>query len=330
MPAPCSLGLLNQAGERFLHRHMPASPEPLLQAMAPAREALVVCVAGLFTWSWLADLCAREGRPGVLGPARSMQAIHGGKATHEQIDAPKMAVVLRSGRLPHASVYPADMRAPRDRLRRRRHVMRTRAEWRGPLPPTTRQYHLPAMGTQIADKANRDGVAERLADPAGPKRIEVDLALMGHDDALRRDIERSLRKAAQPHDAPTLSLRRTGPGSGESLSLVLLYEIQDLQRFPRVQDFVSDGRLVKCAKESAGKRDGPAGTKIGHAYLTWAFSEAAVLFLRANPAGQKSRARLEKTQGQGKALTVLAQKLARAVYDMWKRDTKFDLDKFFN
>jgi hypothetical protein len=34
-------------------------------------------------------------------------------------------------------------------------------------------------------------------------------------------------------------------------------------------------------------RYGTSGTKIGSAYLKWAFSEAAVLFLRSNPAGQK-------------------------------------------
>jgi transposase len=65
---------------------------------------------------------------------------------------------------------------------------------------------------------------------------------------------------------------------------------------------------------SAGKRYGTSGTKIGNAYLKWAFSEAAVLFLRTNPAGQKYLARLEKTHGKGKALTVLAHKLARASY----------------
>jgi hypothetical protein len=66
---------------------------------------------------------------------------------------------------------------------------------------------------------------------------------------------------------------------------------------------------------------------MGNAYLKWAFSEAAGLFLRATPAGQKSRARLEKNQGKGKALTVLAHQLARTVYYMWRRDPVFDLDK---
>jgi hypothetical protein len=97
-----------------------------------------------------------------------------------------------------------------------------------------------------------------------------------------------------------------------------------------VQAFVSSCRLVTCAKASAGTRDGTAGTKSGHASLKWAFSEAAGLFLRNNPAGQKYRARLVNKHGKPKALTVLAHKLARAVYDLLKRATAFDLDKFFN
>src|SRR6266446_10404172 len=98
---------------------MPAGPEPLLKAIAPSREDVVVCVACLFTWYWLADLCTRAGLPFVLGHALSMQAIHGGKAKNDTIDAHKIAVLLRGGMLPHADVSPAAMRATRDLLRRR-------------------------------------------------------------------------------------------------------------------------------------------------------------------------------------------------------------------
>jgi transposase len=67
-----------------------------------------------------------------------------------------------------------------------------------------------------------------------------------------------------------------------------------IQRFPSVQDVLSYGRLGKCAQASAGKRSGTSGAKSGNAYLQWAFSEAAVLFLRDPPAAQKDRTRLEK------------------------------------
>ena len=137
-------------------------------------------------------------------------------------------------------------------------------------------------------------------------------------------------QTAQQHDAQTVYRLQSVPGIGKILSLVLLYEIHDITRFPRVQDFVSYGRVVKCAQASAGKRYGTSGTKIGHAYLKWAFSEAAVLCLRNHPAGHKYLARLEKKHGQGQALTVLAHKLARAVYYMLRRDTVFDMQKFLN
>jgi transposase len=322
------LCILNQAGETVVHRNMPAAPEPFLKTIAPYREDVVVCVECIFTWYWLADLCAQEGIPFVLGHALYMKAIHGGKAKNDKIDAQKIAVLLRGGMLPQAYVYPAEMRATRDLLRRRVHLMRKRAELLTHVQQTNSQYNLPEIGKKIAYKANRDGVAERFPDPAVQKSIEVDLALIGHYDHLLRDVELSVLKTAKQHDANTLYLLRTVPGIGEILSLVLLYEIHDIERFPRVQDFVSYCRLVKCAKESAGKRYGTSGTKIGNAYLKWAFSEAAVLFLRNNPAGQKYLARLEKKHGKGKALTVLAHKLARAVYYMLKRGVAFDLNTF--
>jgi transposase len=259
-----------------------------------------------------------------------MKAIHGGKTKNDKIDAHKIAVLLRGGMLPQAYVYPAEMRATRDLLRRRLYLMRKRAELLTHVQNTNRQYNLPEIGKKIAYKANRDGVAERFPDPAVQKSIEVDLVLLGYSDELLRDLELQLITAAKQDRANALYLLRTVPGIGKILSLVLLYEIHDIHRFPRVQEFVSYCRLVKCAKESAGKRYGTSGAKIGNAYLKWAFSEAAVLFLRNNPAGQKLLTRLAKKHGKGKALTVLAHKLARAIYYMLKQGTAFDLDKFLH
>ena len=96
--------ILSHDGERMLHRNMPAAPEPFLKAVTPYREGLVVAVACMFTWYWLADLCTEQEIPFVLGQALSMQAIHGGKATNAKSDAHKIAALLRGGMLPQASV----------------------------------------------------------------------------------------------------------------------------------------------------------------------------------------------------------------------------------
>jgi hypothetical protein len=308
--------ILRQDGEVVLHRNMQASPDALLKAMAPYRDDMVIAVACIFTWYCRADLWAQADLPCVLGHALSMQALHGGKATNDTIDAQHIAVLLRGGRLPQASGSPAAMRATRALLRRRPHGMRKRAELLAPIHNTTSQYNLPELGQKSAYTANRDGVAERFPDPAVPQSSDVDLALIGHYDQRRRAMELAILTTATQPKAQTLSLLRTVPGIGERLSLVWLYDIHEIARVPRVHDCLSSCRRVTCTKESAGKRYGTAGMTSGHAHLTWACSEAAVLFLRAHPAGQQSLTKLEKTHGAGTALPLLAQQLGRAVSSM--------------
>ncbi len=322
--------ILNQAGETVLHRNMKTDPALFLKVIAPYREDLVVAVECIFTWYWLVDLCVQQGIPFVLGHALYMKAIHGDKAKNDKIDAHKIALLLRGGMMPQAYVYPAEMRATRDLLRRRMHLMHKRAELLSHIQNTNHQYNLPEMGKKIAYKANREGVAERFVDTAVQKSIEVDLALIDHYDKLLSDIELYIVNTAKQHDVNAFYRLRSVPGIGKILALVILYEVQDIGRFPRVQDFVSYCPLVKCTKESAGKKYGTSGKKIGNAYLKWAFSEVAVLFLRNNPEGQKYLARLEKKHSKGKALTILAHRLARTVYHLLRREQAFDMNKFLN
>ena len=53
-----------------------------------------------------------------------------------------------------------------------------------------------------------------------------------------------------------------------------------------------------------------------------------MLFLRHHEPGQKLLARWEKKHGKDKALSLLAHKLGRAVYDRLQRQTAFDMAIF--
>ncbi|MFQ5515917.1 MAG: IS110 family transposase, partial [Myxococcota bacterium] len=289
---------------------------------------LVVAVECIFTWYWLADLCAREGIDFVLGHALYMTAIHGGKAKNDRIDAQKIATLLRGGMLPQAYAYPAGMRATRDLLRRRLHLVRKRGQLLAHIQMTAQQYNLPPLGKRIAYPANREGVARRFPDRVVRQSIELDLALLERTDALVTEIELSLVRQAKQHHPQAFQLLRSIPGVGKILALTILYEIHDITRFDRVQEFASYARQVKCAQESAGKKHGTSGAKMGNVHLKWAFSEAAVLFVRHSAEGKKLLARLEKRFGKGKALSILAHKLGRAVYFVLQRGKAFDRARF--
>ena len=221
------------------------------------------------------------------------------------------------------------MRSTRDLLRRRMHLVNKRAELLAHVQNTLHQYNLPEIGKNIGKKCNREGIAERFPDVSVQKSIELDLALIDHYDQLLHHVEHEISLLAKKHDADSYFRLRSIPGIGRILSLVILYEIHDISRFERVQDFVSYCRLVKPARESGGKRLGSSGKKIGNVHLKWAFSEAAVLFLRRNPDAAKYREKLAKKHGKAKSMTILAHKLARAAYYILKRKEVFHIETFF-
>lgn len=217
----------------------------------------------------------------------------------------------------------------RDLLRRRNHLVHKRTELLAHVYNTKSQYNLPEFEKKLSIASHRKGLADRFPDPAVQKSMEVNLQLSELYDRLINDLELYIVNQAKGHDARSFHLLRSIPGIGKILSLIILYEVHDITRFERVQDFVSYCRLVKCPRESGGKKSGSKNSKIGNVHLKWAFSEAACLFLRGNELAQSYHDRLVSKHGKGKALSILAHKIGRAVYFMLKRKEPFNMDTFF-
>jgi len=297
--------ILDQADTKLGHKHLPTTPEAFWRVLTPYRADVVVGVACLFTWDGLADLCQQAGLAFVLGHALSMTAIHGGKAKNDKIDAQQIAVFLRGGMFPLASVYPAEMGATRDLLRRRYPLVRNRAALLAPIHPTKSQYNRPELETRLADKANREGGEAPFPAPSVRNPLEVAVSLLAHSDQGLREGELSLTRTAKGSAGQSFARLQSVPGLGPILALDLRYEIQASPRFARGQDFVSSCRLVKGAKDSQGKRRGTSGKKLGNGHLRWAFAEAAGLFLGQNHPGKAYFAQLAHNHGNAQALTVL-------------------------
>jgi transposase len=153
--------------------------------------------------------------------------------------------------------------------------------------------------------------------------------MVGHYDELLKQLESDLQRHARLHDAHSCTLLRTIPGIGRILSLVLLYEIHTIDRFQSVGDLLSYARLVTPKQTSDGKVTGQSGAKIGNVHLKWAFSEAVLWMLRYSEQAKAFVKRKQKKYGKARAMTMLARKIARAVYYMLKRKEPFDEVRFF-
>ncbi len=224
------------------------------------------------------------------------------------------------------------MRETRDLLRRRTYLVRKRAELLTHLQILNAQYNLAPFPKKLSFAANRVemDIAARFADPSVQQSAAVDLALVECLDERIGALELYLVRTAKVDDVQTYHRLQSVPGIGKVLALVLLYEMHAVQRFDHVGQFLSYARLVRCVHESAGKKLGSGGKKIGNAHLRWAFAEAACLFLRHSERAKKWKQKQAAQRGEGKALAVLAARLGRAVYHMLRKKEAFDEERFWN
>ena len=322
------LCIINALGQTVLHKNIQTKPKSFLRMIKPFRDGLVVGCECMFSWYWLADLCEDEGIDFVLGHALYMKSIHGGKAKNDRIDSYKIASLLRGGNFPLAYVYPKEWRATRDLMRRRNHINRKKSELIAHIQNTATQYNLPDPLGRIAKPSERDDLLEKFSDPVVRRMVRFDLKIAEDLEESLSSLERDLERLTQHHAPVELALLKSIHGVGRILGMVILYEIEDIARFPRPQDFSSYCRLVKPAKQSNGKTYGHSGKKIGNAHLRWAFGEAVILMLKGNDPAKAALQRLASKHGKGKALAILSHRLGRAVYFMLKNQVPFDQEKF--
>jgi transposase len=320
--------VLDHAGNVRLQRNLPARPDAFLHAVAPFRPDLVVASECVHSWYWLADRCADEGIPFVLGDAWGMKAVHGSKTKSDAHDADTIARLLRGGNLPLAYAYPREKRSLRDLLRTRLRFVRLRARTYGHVHTALRQLNLPPVSNDVKYKSKRGRLADTIPDEHVRRSVAADLELLDPLDATIRHLERDLAVAARPHYAQELAVLQSIPGVGLVISLTVLLEIDTIARFDTRQQFCSDAWLIAPPLESAGKKVGVGCRKRGNAWLQWAFSEAAVLCAQKDERLGHYLQRLTARYGTGKALSILAHKLGRATYHMLHTKRVFDIDRF--
>ena len=95
-----------------------------------------------------------------------------------------------------------------------------------------------------------------------------------------------------------------------------------------VQDFASYCRLVKCSHESTGQEEGNRRRKDRQRASEVGILRSGSTFRPSQSFGQKNGGWLVKVHGKGKALSILAHKLGRAIYYMLKNNVPFNLEKF--
>ncbi len=321
--------VMDKEGNILVHRNIRGNDfEYFLRLVEPYRHSLTVCCECTFNWYWLADACQDAGLEFVLGHALYMSAIHGFKTKNDKTDSMQIAHLLRSNLIPPAYVYPREKRAVRGLLRKRISFVWKRSEILTCLSMGVMTMgHAPLNSTNKTRERWLGELKEVYTQPLDKISLDASMHMVRQFDITIEKLDQAIAGHTRSNYLAEYNTLKTVPGIGRMLALIILYEVDDINRFSSAQDFLSYCRLVKGTVASAGKIKGGKAGKIGNGYLKYAFHEAAVLGKGRNPEMKKYYQRLEAKKGKFLANSILACKYARAVCYMLKNKKVFEFNK---
>jgi transposase len=322
--------ILDEDRKRIVRRKLKNDPEEILRFWDPYKPNLAgIVVESTFNWYWLVDLLQENGYRIRLANPAGIQKYSGLKHADDNHDAFWLAELLLLGILPEGYIFPKELRALRDLLRKRLHLVRVRTSLILSLQNIVTRNFGVTLSSQDLKALREDRVQIYLQD-------NEDLLLAGSAskaavDTLTRQIRRieeavvSKLKLQIPY-THLLSL----PGVGRIVAATVQLETGPIERFAKVGCYASYCRKVNRQWTSNEKVKGHGNKKNGNKYLAWAFGEAAErarIFHKASREFYQRKLRQKKSPAL--AHGALAHKLARAAFHILRDKVPFDHEKMF-
>jgi transposase len=322
--------ILNEDRKRIVKRKLPNEPDLILSFWEPYKPDLAgIVVESTYNWYWLVDLLQERGYRVHLANTAAIQKYSGLKHADDNHDAFWLAELLLLGILPEGYIFPKELRALRDLLRKRQHFVRVRTA----LLLSLQNIITRNCGTKLSCNHLKALQEDRAQ---GYLQGNEDLLLAGSAskaaiDALTRQIRRIEGAVVKKLvlQAPYTQLL-TLPGVGQIVASTITVETGPIERFSKVGGYASYCRKVNSRWTSNEKVKGHGNKKNGNKYLAWAFGEAAE---RARIFHKASREfyqhKLRQKRHPALAHGALAHKLARAAYYILRDNVPFDHEKMF-
>lgn len=303
----------------------------ILHALESFSPRPSIVVEATINWYWLIDGLQEAGFDVKLAHSMALYMITGAKVKTDRRDAFSLAKLLRLDAIPEAYIYPKAKRPIRDLLRKRKQVVRLRANAYGALRRVLLQhgiYGYSQATIKSLTEAQLDQHLEHFATQAGC-HLEVQRIRFYSDQI--KTLENIILSSVS--DDQRFELLQTIPGVGKILALTILYESGDINRFQSAKHFCSYARVVPGIAQSSGVSKRGRGSKQGNPHLKWAFCQAAAISVRYNTGIRKFRQRhLARRRSKAKKLVTLcivSHKLAIASYNILKNRVPFKQELMF-
>jgi transposase len=307
-----------------IYNELPA----ILAGLDPFKKDIQgVVVESTFNWYWLVDGIMDQGYRVHLANVSAIKQYEGLKQIDDKRSAFWLANLLRLGILPTGYIYPKEERPTRDLLRKRLHLVRHRTSHVLSVKNILARNVGLRMKSEDIKKITDSEVKRLFPGKEMQTMVLSSVGLIRHLEGEISTIENMItRKLTVRKEFARLM---TIPGIGKILTLTIMLEVGDINRFPTVGDYSSYCRCVKSIRTSAGKIIGYGNRKNGNKYLSWAYIEAAQAARRFY---ETVRVFYEKKMAKTNrivAIKALSHKLTRASYYVMRDQVDYDPARLF-
>ena len=313
---------MDEKGRRLFKRRLANDLGLLLKVLEPYREELVaVGVESTYNWYWLVDGLQEAGNEVQLVNTAAIRQYEGLKHRSDEHEAFWIAHLMSLGILPTGYICPPGIRAVRDLLRKRLHLVRHRTSHLLSVQNLYARHRGEKVSGAAIKSVELDRASQEFCDAHLVLSLESSLSTIAHLGEWIERLEGQVAKSLRLR--PEFRLLQSVYGVGKILAMTIALETHTLERFRKGGDYASYCRCVKSERFSNGKKKGEGNRKNGNRYLAWSYQEAAHYAVRNYEAPRRYYQRKAARTNAFVAWKALAHKLCRGSYFVMRDQVRF-------
>jgi transposase len=317
----CQAAILNEQGELVEEKRIQTSEQGFKQLARAIDKGSSIVMEASCSFYTPHDYFSGRGYDVRVAHPKNVKAIASSKVKTDKIDAKILADLLRANLIPEIYVPDRGIRQLRDLLTHRQGLVKMRTEAKNRIHAVLTKRGIRHEFSDLFGKAGWVWLKSLELDTSGRLELRQGMETIKLLDAQITKVEREIY--AYEKSFPETRLLQTMPGIGRLISMIMLAEIADANRFPDGKKLASYAGLTPSVHQSGDIDRHGRITKQGSKMLRTAMIQATQRAMHRDTKIRRFYLRVSKRHGENKAKVAVARKMLGWSFIMLKRGEPF-------
>jgi transposase len=273
------------------------------------------------SWYYFYEVLEDTGAEIFLAHPLKTKAIASARIKTDKIDSTILAHLLRTNLLPTSYIAPRGIRDIREILRYRASLVSLRTSIKNKVHAILAKNGMAIPYTDVFGKKAISYLQGLELRPCYRQSLDGYLRLAVTLNTLIQEVTETIEGMVDEN--PQATLLMTIPGISYYSALLIVSEIEDIDRFPSAKKLCSYAGLVPSVHASGGKIRYGAITKQGSKWLRWILVELSYHFIRGSERLQNLYKRVSRSHGKATARVAVAREMLKIIYYMLRDNRAF-------